>query len=247
MNDAVIACKLLLAAPGVTRVLYMDLDVHHGDGVEEAFLFTDRVVTFSMHISEPGFFPCTGSEVVAGKGAGRGAALRAPLRRAMTDEAFVRLFADIAERLRTHFQPSAVVLQCGVDGLAGDPLGGLNLTSAAYTECVKTVLRWSLPVLVLGGGGYDDANAARAWTAVVATCAGTSVPEKVAIQDDFFRLFGPAFSTRTPRPLSIRDENSKEHLDNIVQRIRRALRARDRRKELCVEGTKHKKEGASNE
>lgn len=93
------------------RVLYIDIDVHHGDAVEEAFLLTSRVLTLSMHKQAPGFFPGTGAACAAGEGAGRGFALNLPLADGARDGLFVAAFAELAGGAAAAFQPDCVVLQ----------------------------------------------------------------------------------------------------------------------------------------
>ena len=103
--------ELLKAHP---RVLYIDIDVHHGDGVEEAFYTTDRVMTLSLHLYRPGaFFPGTGGLEEVGEGQGRGYSVNVPLLEGCTDEDYLGLFKPIVSRIMEVFKPGAVVLQCG--------------------------------------------------------------------------------------------------------------------------------------
>ncbi|KAG8987312.1 histone deacetylase, partial [Tulasnella sp. 427] len=110
-----------------SRVLYIDIDCHHGDGVEEAFYTTDRVMTVSFH-KYGEYFPGTGELRDLGIGKGKGYSLNFPLRDGITDEAYQGIFEPvIAEVMRT-YDPTAIVLQCGTDSLSGDKLGCLNLS-----------------------------------------------------------------------------------------------------------------------
>jgi histone deacetylase 8 len=192
VNDVVLAIHKLQTK--FKRVLYVDLDVHHGDGVEEAFSCTDRVATFSIHKFEPGFFPGSGSEGETGHGRGRGYAFNLPLREGLTDSMFVTLFSSVFQPLREAFRPSAVVVQCGADCLARDPMGGFSLTEAGPMAAVLEVQRAGLPLLLLGGGGYQPAAAARLWTAVTAAVLGRKLEQDIPEEDVYFSEYGPDFT-----------------------------------------------------
>jgi len=118
------------------RVLYIDIDVHHGDGVEEAFYCTDRVMTFSLH-KYGDFFPGTGHIKDTGAREGTGYSVNAPLTSGMTDGAYERIFKPVMDRIMEVFRPGAVVLQCGADSLTGDRLGCFNLSLKGHGECVR--------------------------------------------------------------------------------------------------------------
>lgn len=127
-NDIVIAILRLLET--FQRVMYVDIDIHHGDGVEEAFYTTDRVLTFSLH-KFGDFFPGTGDLGDIGALRGRGHALNFPLRDGITDDAYLRsAFVPVFDAAVEAYRPEAIVLQCGGDSLAGDALGSFNLSSS---------------------------------------------------------------------------------------------------------------------
>ena len=111
------------------RVLYIDIDVHHGDSVQEAFYLTDRVMTLSFHKYGQNFFPGTGDLFEIGSGPGRYHSINVPLKEGMDDDSYRLVFRPIVRSVVEHFQPSAVVLQCGADSLADDRLGSFNLRS----------------------------------------------------------------------------------------------------------------------
>jgi histone deacetylase 1/2 len=144
------------------RVLYIDIDVHHGDGVEEAFYTTDRVMTVSLH-KYGEFFPGTGDLSDVGVGRGKYHAINVPLRDGIDDLAYKGVFEPVITAVMKYYQPEAVVLQCGADSLSGDRLGPFNLSMAGHANCVTFVQGFRLPTLVLGGGGYTIRNVARAW------------------------------------------------------------------------------------
>ena len=167
INDIVIAILQLLRCH--PRVLYIDIDVHHGDGVEEAFFSTDRVMTVSFHKYDPAnFFPGTGGLDDNGPKSehnpGAHHALNVPLQDGISDEQYTWLFKSIITEINNRFRPSAICLQCGADSLAGDRLGRFNLQVQGHGACVEFCKSLGLPMILFGGGGYTPRNVARAWT-----------------------------------------------------------------------------------
>lgn len=144
------------------RVLYIDIDVHHGDGVEEAFYTTDRVMTVSFH-KYGEYFPGTGELRDVGVGSGKYYAVNFPLRDGIDDRSYKAIFEPIIKSVMEYYRPEAIVLQCGGDSLSGDRLGCFNLSMRGHANCVNFVKSFNLPVLVLGGGGYTMRNVSRTW------------------------------------------------------------------------------------
>ncbi|KAK5154651.1 hypothetical protein LTR04_005959 [Oleoguttula sp. CCFEE 6159] len=179
VNDIVLAIIELLRFH--QRVLYIDIDVHHGDGVEQAFQSTNRVMTVSFHKYEPeGFFPGTGAADETGPdNAGKHHSLNVPLKDGIDDQQYVYLFDAIIGRVVASFRPAAIVLQCGADSLGGDRLGKFNLNIKAHGHCVEFVKRYGLPLLILGGGGYTARNVARLWCHETAICVGAKLNEQL--------------------------------------------------------------------
>lgn len=162
VNDIVIGIiELLRIHP---RVLYIDIDIHHGDGVQEAFYLSNRVCTVSFHKYNGEFFPGTGTIDEFGYGLGKNFSFNLPLSDGIDNESYVNLFRSVMEPIITTFRPSVIVLQCGADSLGGDRLGGFNISIAAHGECVRFIKGFRIPLLVLGGGGYTPRNVARCWT-----------------------------------------------------------------------------------
>ncbi|KAI7971441.1 hypothetical protein EIK77_003497 [Talaromyces pinophilus] len=144
------------------RVLYIDIDVHHGDGVEEAFYTTDRVMTVSFH-KYGEYFPGTGELRDIGVGSGKYYAVNFPLRDGIDDVSYKSIFEPVISNVMEWYRPEAVVLQCGGDSLSGDRLGCFNLSMRGHANCVNFVKSFNLPTLVVGGGGYTMRNVARTW------------------------------------------------------------------------------------
>uniref|UniRef100_A0A8C8DTI1 Histone deacetylase 3 n=1 Tax=Oryzias sinensis TaxID=183150 RepID=A0A8C8DTI1_9TELE len=161
VNDIVISIlELLKYHP---RVLYIDIDIHHGDGVQEAFYLTDRVMTVSFHKYGNYFFPGTGDMYEVGAESGRYYCLNVPLRDGIDDQSEAAAVCPIVLSAG-RFEGRAVFLQCGADSLGCDRLGCFNLSIRGHGECVEFVKSFKIPLLVLGGGGYTVRNVARCWT-----------------------------------------------------------------------------------
>ncbi|CAI5460542.1 unnamed protein product [Closterium sp. Yama58-4] len=160
VNDIVLAILELLKYHA--RVLYIDIDIHHGDGVEEAFYTTDRVMTVSFH-KFGDYFPGTGDLRDTGYGKGKHYSLNVPLHDGIDDDSYLSLFKPLISKVMDVFQPGAVVLQCGADSLSGDRLGCFNLSVRGHSECVRFLRSFNVPLLLLGGGGYTIRNVARCW------------------------------------------------------------------------------------
>jgi histone deacetylase 1/2 len=163
-------------------VLYIDIDVHHGDGVEEAFYTTDRVMTVSFH-KYGEYFPGTGELRDIGIGSGKNYAVNFPLRDGITDQTYKSVFEPTIQAVMDYFQPEAVVLQCGGDSLSGDRLGCFNLSMSGHGNCVRFVKSFGLPVIVLGGGGYTMRNVARTWAYETGTLVGLEMSKQLPYND----------------------------------------------------------------
>jgi histone deacetylase 1/2 len=192
INDIVLAILDLLRV--YPRVLYIDIDCHHGDGVEEAFYMTDRVMTCSFHKFGE-YFPGTGTQQDRGRGKGLGYAVNVPLKDGLTDDTFQRIFEPIIDRILTVFRPSAVVLQCGADSLSGDKLGCFNLSMQGHANCVQFMRKQNIPLVLLGGGGYTVKNVARAWCYETACAIGieNDIDVNNMPYNEYFEWFGPKY------------------------------------------------------
>jgi acetoin utilization protein AcuC len=161
VNDVVLACQML--ADAGRRVLFLDIDAHHGDGVQDAFYDRRDVMTVSMHESGRTLFPGTGFEEDLGHGEGRGFSVNFPLPVGTYDAAFVKVFDRGALPVIRAFDPDVIVLEIGMDALAGDPLAHLHLSNNAYADVVQGVRDLGKPILATGGGGYHVENTVRGW------------------------------------------------------------------------------------
>ena len=162
LNDAVIAINWLIARG--RRVLYLDIDAHHGDGVQEAYYDTDQVLTISIHESGIYFYPGTGFEDEIGEGRGKGYSVNVPLLAHTDDAIYMKAFDEVAYPLIAAFNPDIIITQIGADTFRTDPLTNLEITTNSYCEMLAKIKRLKIPWVALGGGGYDLMNTARAWT-----------------------------------------------------------------------------------
>lgn len=161
VNDVVLAAMTL--ADAGRRVVFLDVDVHHSDGVQHAFYARKDVMTISLHESGKTLFPGTGFENEIGEGEGRGYSVNIPLPVGTYDAAYLRAFRDGAFPLMKAFAPDVVIMELGMDALAGDPLAHLHLTNNVFPDIISLVKSLQRPILATGGGGYHVENTVRGW------------------------------------------------------------------------------------
>jgi len=175
VNDVVLACKVL--ADAGKRVLFLDLDVHHCDGVQAAFYSRKDVMTVSLHESGKTLFPGSGFEDEIGEGEGKGYSANVPLPVGTYDSAYHMAFEQVALPLLKAFNPDVIVLELGMDTLSGDPLAHLHLTNNVYVDIVGDILKLDTPILATGGGGYHVENTVRAWSLLWSVLCGDSLDD----------------------------------------------------------------------
>jgi acetoin utilization protein AcuC len=181
INDPVIGILRLLKMG--KRVAYIDIDAHHGDGVQAAFYQTNQVLTISLHESGYSLFPGTGFEYEIGEGEGEGEgegySVNLPFHPYTDDEVYVWAFEEIVPPLIRAFQPDIVVTQLGVDSFHNDPLTNLHLTIHGYGKIIRRIKELAPRWVALGGGGYDVSNVSRAWTLAWAVMNGVELSEQL--------------------------------------------------------------------
>ncbi|QPG95123.1 histone deacetylase [Epichloe festucae Fl1] len=214
VNDIVLGILELLRF--MKRVLYIDIDVHHGDGVEEAFYTTDRVMTVSFH-KYGEYFPGTGELRDIGIGQGKNYSVNFPLRDGITDESYKSIFEPVIENVMKYYQPDAVVLQCGGDSLSGDRLGCFNLSMDGHANCVSYVKSFGLPTLVLGGGGYTMRNVARTWAYETGVLVGQDM-DRTLPYNEYYEYYAPDFELNV-RSSNMENSNSREYLEKITAAV----------------------------
>ena len=174
----------------IAPVLYIDIDAHHGDGVEDAFVDEPRVTTVSIH--ESGRWPGTGMAHRLGQGA-----WNFPVPAEFNDSEFRTIFESVILPLAKRMRPQAIVFQCGADSLAEDPLSKLALSNRIFWWAVEQVMPLAPRLLVLGGGGYNPWSVARCWAGIWATINQFKVPD--ALPDPAQDLLAGLSWSRTPR------------------------------------------------
>ncbi|KXZ56578.1 hypothetical protein GPECTOR_1g52 [Gonium pectorale] len=193
VNDLVLAVLELMAVCG--RVLYIDIDVHHGDGVETAFKKSEKVLSISLHKWDDGrmqasidtlnhgkpqrpvFFPGTGKKNDLGEGQGKYFTVNVPLQDDITDESYFHVYKAVVQTAFDRFKPQAVVLQCGCDSVAGDKLGRFNLSIRGHARCVELVR----DLCRSGGNPNGPANPNAKWKVpLLVTGGGGYTPPLVA-------------------------------------------------------------------
>jgi acetoin utilization protein AcuC len=170
LNDVALACHRLAAAG--KRVACLDVDAHHGDGTQKFFYRRKDVLTISMHESGRTLYPWGGFENEIGEGPGEGFNVNIPLPAGTYDDAFLRAYLELVPPLLAAYQPDVIVVELGMDILAGDPLTHLMMTNNVVVEVAQHLLDSGKPVLVAGGGGYHLEHTVRGWALAWRTFAG---------------------------------------------------------------------------
>ena len=220
-NDPVLAI-MALAKAGM-RVAYVDIDCHHGDGVQAAFYDSDQVLTISVHESGQFIFPGTGFTNETGVGAGGGYSVNLPLYPYTTDETYLWAFRETVVPLLEAFRPDALVTQVGIDSHYRDPITHLALTVQGFAEAVSEFAGVAPLWLALGGGGYDLQAVARAWTLAFGVLSEQDLPDEIAAS---YRDTYGVSSLRDAEELPIRQQmrdDARTFAERSVLEVRRAV------------------------
>ena len=173
-NDPAVAIRMALRNDPDLRIMYVDIDAHHGDGVEEAFYRDANVLTLSVHESGMYLYPGTGRTSDIGKGAGAGAAINVPLPPYANDACYASVAEQVIAPAARAFGPDLIVAQCGADAHRDDPLTHLGLTLAGYRDLIRGLIQTAEEsaqgrIVCMGGGGYGTYSVVpRAWTLAMA-------------------------------------------------------------------------------
>ncbi len=176
-NDPALAVKYFLAQGW--RVAYVDIDAHHGDGVQNAFFDDPRVLTISVHESGQYLFPGTGHANEVGVGPGLGYSVNLPLYPYTGDEVYLESFGEIVPPLLRAFAPDVLVTQLGIDSYHSDPLTHLQITTRGYVAAIRELAALQIPWLALGGGGYDLSAVARGWALAYGVMLDVEWPDQL--------------------------------------------------------------------
>lgn len=166
INDCGIVIEYL-KRQGLARVAYVDIDAHHGDGVYYSFESDPSVIIVDFHEDGRYLYPGTGAVTETGRGGAAGTKLNVPLPPETDDALFSKLWPE-AESFLGRFRPELFILQAGADSIAGDPITHLALSPRTHARVAGALAkRGDVPLLVLGGGGYNRDNLACAWSGVI--------------------------------------------------------------------------------
>src|SRR5262245_33107377 len=170
-NDCGVAIEASRRLHGIRRVAYVDIDAHHGDGVFYAYERDPDLLFADLHEDGRFLYPGTGSRSETGRGPAAGTKLNVPMPRGAGDEQFLEAWEEVEGYLDAA-RPELILLQCGADSLAGDPITHLKYSAEAHAHAARRLRALADRhaggrLLAMGGGGYNRANLARAWTRVV--------------------------------------------------------------------------------
>jgi acetoin utilization protein AcuC len=170
-NDLGVVIETLRQQYGIGRVAYVDIDVHHGDGIFYAYEADPDLIFADIHEDGRYLYPGTGREDETGKDAAKGTKLNIPLMPGSGDREFLQSWPRVEEHL-LRFEPEFILFQCGADGLRNDPLAHLKYSAATHAHAARSLRHIAGQcskgrMMVFGGGGYDRKNLAKAWTAVL--------------------------------------------------------------------------------
>jgi acetoin utilization protein AcuC len=164
INDIAITIKDTLRRSPSLKIAFIDLDAHHGNGVQEAFYGERRVLFISLHETGAALYPWSGNETEIGEGGAEGFTVNVPLQPGTDDDVYAFVFDEVVSPLVESFSPDFIVAELGADTLVSDPLTHLKLTNNGYQRAVRGIMDFCPHILGLGGGGYDLYRTARCWT-----------------------------------------------------------------------------------
>ncbi len=226
-NDAAIGIAYLKNHFGLKRIMYVDMDAHHGDGVMYGFYSDPSVLDIDFHEDGHYLFPGTGQVSEIGEGNAEGLKINVPLPPLTSDTTFIYAFDRLVPRLAAKFKPEFVILQCGADAHRDDGLAYLGLTTRTYQHVASTIHDISNEysqgkALALGGGGYNLLNTARCWSIVYGVLTEANLPEEIPVPwKSRFELV-----TGENAPAKLRDNSTELHgeknrvRDNVVDTVR---------------------------
>ncbi|XP_016096414.1 histone deacetylase 8-like [Sinocyclocheilus grahami] len=247
LNDAVLG--ILKLREKYERVLYVDVDLHHGDGNNTSITITITACCFmfqampELELQAPlqrpeSDYPAdngdwsslriiisltgTGDVTDTGLGKGRWYAVNVPLEDGIRDDRYCQTFTSVMQEVKALFNPEAIVMQLGADTMAGDPMCSFNMTPVGVGKCLNYILDWELPTLLLGGGGYNLANTARCWTYLTGTVLGQTLSSEIP-DHEYFTEYGPDYSLEIS-PSCRPDRNESQHLERVISTIKGNLK-----------------------
>ena len=231
-NDPAISIAYLKKKYSLERILYLDIDAHHGDGVMYGFFSDKTLLDIDFHEDGHHLFPGTGFTDEIGTGAAQGIKINVPLSPFTGDDTYLQLFREIVPPAVRGFRPQIMLMQCGADSHANDLLAHLQLTTRSYCEVAKIMHNLAHEVadgrlVIFGGGGYNPSNVARAWTLIAATLIDFSAPNK--IPEDWKRLYEAMIGEKAPSEIDSSAEANNKARDMELDYSTRLLEDLKRR------------------
>ncbi len=222
LNDAAVALAVARVRYGVRRALYLDVDVHHGDGVFYGYEDDPWLLNVDFHQDGRTLFPGTGFVDEIGEGEAAGLKLNLPLLPGAGDDSALLGWREVGVPAIRAFRPELIVMQCGADAHSGDPLAMLEWSLNPYAEIAASVHELAHELcdgrlLLLGGGGYNPANVCSAWPLIAFTVAGVPLPEEMP--EDWRRSFEETYRRPAPTRFSEPPTTSTRALQATVRCI----------------------------
>ncbi len=224
-NDVAVGFTRLLERGLARKVLYVDIDAHHGDGVQAAFYGDPRVLTISLHEDGRFLFPGTGFPEDLGEGKGKGYSVNVPLPPYTRDASYLHAFEEIVPPLARAFRPDVIFTQTGADGHYTDPLAHLKLTTRTYERVAHVVDglanelcggRW----VSATGGGYDMTACARVWTLIASVLLGAEVGDELPPE---WREMCRWEIGSVPAPQHLRDTEEPAEKASVSEAVRETI------------------------
>ena len=227
-NDPAIVVAFLKHKYGVKRLMYLDIDAHHGDGVMYGFYSDPSLLNIDFHEDGRYLFPGTGFTHETGEGEAKGLKINIPLPPDTGNSGYLRAFREIIPISVRHYKPEIIIMQCGADSHRDDLLGGLAITTQCYDEMVSMVCELSNEicggrVLLLGGGGYNISSVARCWAVAFARLSSVSLIDELPVEwkARLTREFdGGPMALHDPKDISSLSIKSDASVEDVMASLR---------------------------
>lgn len=232
-NDIAIAIKRLLGKYNVKRIMYIDIDAHHGNGIQDIFYDDSRVCKISLHESGQTLYPYSGFEEEIGRRDGKGYNINIPLPMGTFDEAYIQVFSEVLPLVAEFYSPEFIILAAGADAHYLDPLSHLQLTSSTYLRVADIVHELSHKhckgrCAMLGAGGYSLDATPRMWSLMVSRFSGIELSDEIPAEwRNKFKSYYPdlkpparLIDTSLPKIDPERLRKISEYISDITNRIK---------------------------